>query len=208
VEKAAAEGFWGWLSNHPEESAIFDEAMNAKAHAQVASVVDAYDFSPFSTVADIGGGRGHLLQAILDRCPNVRGLLFEQPHVVREISNRASERFALIAGDFFADEIPQSDAYVLMEVIHDWNDEDSLKILSAVSDAAPKGASLLLVEQLMPDIATPNWVRMLDVHMLALFGAKQRTKSEYEKLLTAAGFQPRRSIDTPSGATIIEALKA
>lgn len=207
VEAAFPEGFWGWLRNHPDSGAIFDEAMTGKSHAQVASVMEAYDFSSFNSVADIGGGRGHLLQAILNKHSNVRGVLFEQHHVVDELSALGSERLVLVGGDFFENELPSSDAYVLMEVIHDWDDADSLRILSAVFDAAPSGATLLLVEQLMPEKAGAHWVRMLDIHMLALFGAKQRSQAEYAQLLSAAGFQLRTIIDTFSGATIIEALK-
>lgn len=201
------EGLWAWFAKNPEASAIFDEAMRGKSFAQVAGVVESYDFSRFERIVDVGGGRGHLLQAILQKWPELKGILFEQPHVIAEARPIASVRLSLLGGDFFRDRLPESDAYILMEVIHDWNDEAALKILGAVHEAAPDGATLLLVEQLMPDIGRPNWVQMLDIHMLALFGARQRSREEYEELLRESGFRPTNLLETFSGASIIEARK-
>lgn len=90
-------GVWGYLSANPEASRIFDEAMTAKAHGQVAGVLGAYDFSGFGAIADIGGGRGHLLQAVLARAPRTTGILFDQPHVIAEASGIASDRLRLQA---------------------------------------------------------------------------------------------------------------
>lgn len=204
VAKAHPEGLWAWLSEHPDASAVFNGAMIGKSFGQVAGVVGSYDFSPFATVADIGGGRGHLLQAILERWPQARGVLFEQPHVIEEVSDIASDRLELIGGDFFAGNLPRADAYVLMEIIHDWTDEESLKILASVRDAAPRGATLLLVEQLMPETPGPHWVKMLDVHMMALFAARQRSAAEYDRLVEQCGFRRRAAADTPAGISILE----
>ena len=202
------EGLWEWLGQRPEASAIFDQAMTAKAHAQVAGVVDAYDFSQFRTIADIGGGRGHLLQAILAKWPGARGILFDLPRVIEQAGPIGSDRLELRAGDFFSDELPSCDAYILMEVIHDWADPQARDILSAVARSAASGARLLLVEQLMLESAEPNWVQMLDIHMLALFSARQRSREEYEKLMVETGFEPVRAIDTFSGASVLEAVKS
>jgi hypothetical protein len=119
-------GWWGYLRESPEAIRIFNEAMQAKAQAQIHSVLNTYDFSGFACIADIGGGRGHLLQGILEASPSTTGVLFEQPHVVEEAAAVVSERVRLQAGDFFRDALPVSDAYLLMEVIHDWSDEDSV----------------------------------------------------------------------------------
>lgn len=204
VEKVHPEGVWAWLSERPDASAVFNGAMIGKSFGQVAGVVRSYDFSRFHRVADIGGGRGHLLRAILQRWPSTTGVLFEQPHVIAEIQDLASERLELRAGDFFSDELPVCDAYILMEVIHDWADEDALRILSAVRDSAPAKSKLLLVEQLMPDTPGPHWVKMLDVHMMALFAARQRSAEEYDRLVEQCGFRRARAIDTPAGISILE----
>jgi hypothetical protein len=178
--------------------------MIGKSFGQVAGVVDSYDFSRFSQIADVGGGRGHLLQAILQKWPHTAGILFEQPHVIDEVREIETDRLRLQPGDFFAGDLPVADAYILMEVIHDWSDHESLEILSAVRDAAPRGATLLLVEQLMPDTAGPHWVKMLDVHMMALFGARQRSADEYNKLVGQCGFTACRSTEAPGGVSILE----
>jgi hypothetical protein len=205
AEQLYPDGLWSYFADHPEAGAIFDQAMTGKAAAQVAGLVEAYDFSAFATIADIGGGRGHLLQAILGARPGTNGILFDLPHVARAVAE--SDRLSVHGGDFFKDPLPTCDAYVLMEVIHDWDDEDSLAILSAVARAAPAGATLLIAEQLVPDAPGPAWPKMLDIHMLALLGGRQRTGEEYHRLLQAAGFEPQRTIETFSGIALIEATK-
>lgn len=202
--KVHPEGLWAWLSERSDASAVFNGAMIGKSFGQVAGVVGSYDFARFRKIADVGGGRGHLLQAILQKWPQTTGVLFEQPHVIDEVGDIASNRLELVAGDFFAGNLPLADAYILMEVIHDWTDDQSLKILRAVRDAAPKGSTLLLVEQLMPGTPGPDWIKMLDVHMMALFAARQRSASEYNRLVEQCGFARRGAIDTPAGISILE----
>jgi hypothetical protein len=204
VEKALPEGVWAWLAERPEASAVFNGAMIGKSFGQVAGVLESFDFSRFSRIADVGGGRGHLLQAILDKYSAATGLLFEQPHVIDEVRDLASDRLQLQAGDFFADDLPQCDAYILMEVIHDWDDEKAVQILSTVRRAALKGSVLLLAEQLMPPIPGPHWVKMLDVHMMALFAARQRSQGEYDKLAEQCGFRRVGTTDTAAGISVLE----
>ena len=92
-----------------------------------------------------------------------------------------------------------------MEVIHDWGDAESVDILKAIRRAAPSGARLLLIEEMVPDDPGPAWSKMLDLHMLTLIGGKQRTRREYEALLRAAGFAFEREIETGGGISILEA---
>ena len=204
VEKARPEGLWAWLAERPEAGAIFNGAMIGKSFGQVAGVVESFDFSRFSRIADVGGGSGHLLQAILDKYPEATGLLFELPHVIDEVRGIASDRLQLQAGDFFADALPPCDAYILLEVIHDWDDEKALQILSTVRRSAPGGSALLLIEQLMPETPGPHWVKMLDIHMMALFAARQRRHREYDRLAGQSGFKPVGVTDTPAGISVLE----
>ena len=204
VEKALPEGVWAWLAARPEASAVFNGAMIGKSFGQVAGVLESFNFSRFARIVDVGGGRGHLLQAILDKYPATTGLLFEQPHVIEEVRDLASDRLQLQAGDFFTDELPPCDAYILMEVIHDWADEKALQILSSIRRATSNGAALLLVEQLMPPTAGPHWVKMLDVHMMALFAARQRTEGEYDMLAEQSGFRRVGTTDTVAGISVLE----
>ena len=182
--------------------------MAAKAHGQVAGVMAAYDFSGFGVVGDIGGGRGHLLEAVLESAPAARGVLFDLPHVVADAAGVASERLSLQGGDFFKDPLPVCDAYLVMEVIHDWGDQHAVAILEAVRRAAPSHARLLLIEQIVPEDPGPHWSKSLDVHMLALLGGKQRTCREYEALFDRSGFAFEREIDTGADVSILEAVPA
>lgn len=206
LEKVEPEGWWPYLAQHPEESAIFSAAMENKAQAQIAGVIASYDFSGFRLVGDIGGGKGHLLQAIIASTPTTRGVLFDLPHVIEQATGAASARLQLQAGDFFTDALPACDAYVLMEVIHDWGDEEAAAILAAVRQAAPPHAKLLLIETLIPADPGPDWSKILDIAMLGLLGGLQRSCREYEALLNKAGFALQQQIDTRAGISIIQAV--
>jgi hypothetical protein len=198
-------GFMGYFAAHPEESGIFNQAMADKSRHVIPAVLDAYDFSPFTVIADIGGGRGHLLRGILEQTPAASGVLFDLPHVIREAAAHESARLRLQPGDFFADALPTADAYLLMEVIHDWNDEDAARILAAVRQAAPARARLLIIEAIVSEAPGPDFSKVLDVIMLAVTGGRERTPSEYEALLARAGFRLERIMATPSQYSIIEA---
>ena len=204
-ENVIAGGLWAYFAEHPEASAIFNATMETKAQVQIAAVLAAYDFSEFKVIGDIGGGRGHLLKAVLDRVPTAKGVMFDLPYVVADPAGAASPRITRQAGDFFKDKLPVCDAYLVMEVIHDWSDAESIAILQAIRRAAPPQARLLLVEEMIPDDPGPAWSKVLDIHMLTLIGGKQRTRREYEVLFDAAGFSFRREIDTGAGVSILEA---
>jgi hypothetical protein len=118
--KRHAGGVFEYLAKNPEASRIFDAAMTSKSHRDIAAILPAYDFTQFATIADIAGGRGHLLRAILKSSPNTQGILFDQPHVVAEVSPVPGQKLSVVSGNFFADPMPQADAYLLMNIIHDW----------------------------------------------------------------------------------------
>ena len=197
-------GVFERFATHPEEGRLFDEAMAAKSRDQVASVLDAYDFSGFKSIADIGGGRGHLLQAVLAANPEARGVLFDLPEVIEPIASLASERLALCTGSFFTDPLPACDAYLLMTVIHDWADTEAAAILAAVRRAAPPQAKVLILEMLMPGAPGIHPAKILDIEMLVMTGGRERTLAEYERLLDAASMRLIRVIRTRSPTVILE----
>jgi hypothetical protein len=200
-------GFYGYLADDPNASAIFNAAMAGKAHGQVAGVLAAYDFSVFDTIGDIGGGRGYLLRAILEACPRARGVLFDLPRVIDEVTSLpAHERLRVQPGSFFEDALPACDGYVVMEVIHAFGDADAIRILGAVRQAAAPKARLLVIEQMIPEDPGPHWAKTLDIHMLALLGGRQRSRQEYAALMDRAGFEFRRQIDTRAGVAILESV--
>jgi hypothetical protein len=194
-----------YFAQHPEEASLFNQAMVDKANAVIPAVTGTYDFSDFRVIADIGGGRGHLLQAILAQSPAASGVLFELPHVIADASAMASPRLQLVAGDFFADAMPAADLYVLMEVLHDWDDADAIRILTAIRRTAPAHARLLVAETLIGEAPGPQQGKMLDIIMLAVTGGRERTPGEYAVLLAQAGWKMQRAIATPSPLSLVEA---
>jgi hypothetical protein len=208
LEKVAPEGQWAYRAGNAEENALFNAAMAEKARAQIAGILAVYDFSALDTVADLGGGLGHLVRAIVESTPGVQGILFDLPHVIEQADPGPSGRLMLQAGDFFADALPACDAYLLMEVIHDWDDPQATAILQAVRKAAPPRARLLLIETLLPDQPAPDWPWVVDVHMMTMLGGIQRTVGQYEILLNAGGFALQRVIDTGADISILEAVPA
>jgi hypothetical protein len=201
-------GLFASLQSDPEAGKLFDAAMTSKARNQIASVMAAYDFSDCGAIADIGGGRGHLLQAVLDSAPRTTGILFDLPQVVERAEAVASDRLRLQAGDFFKDPLPVGDTYLIMDVVHDWDDERAGAILAAVRNAAPSRARVLLIEGIITDEPGPDWVKTMDVLMLFLPGGRQRSRDEHEMLLHAAGFRLERVIRTASEVSILEAVRA
>jgi hypothetical protein len=202
------EGVFGYLAKHPEESRIFDAAMTSKSHRDIAAILPAYDFSQFATIADIAGGRGHLLRAILKSSPKTQGVLFDQPHVVAEVAPEKGEKLRVVGGDFFADPMPKADAYLLMNIIHDWADADSIKILSAIRRDMPPSARVLIIETVVPPTPGPHLSKELDIAMMALPGGMERTQEEYVGLALKCDLRLKLLVETMSPYSILEMLAA
>ena len=202
LELVAPTGLWPYLQEHPEEAMVFEQAMTAKAHADVAAVLNAYDFSPHRRIADVGGGHAHLIEAILATYDDVTGVLFEVPHVANEVG--PSSRLEVVAGDFFTDPLPSCDAYLLMNILHDWDDENASRILAAVAKSGEPGAAVLVIETVMPEGPEPHWAKTLDVLMLAVTGGRERTEAQYRRLLGDAGIDLVRTVPTATPFSVVE----
>jgi hypothetical protein len=194
-----------YFASHPDEAAVFNQAMVAKSLTVIPAVLDAFDFGPFKVIADIGGGHGHLLRAILARVPRATGILFELPHVVADAAAATSARLRLVGGDFFVDPVPAADLYILMDLIHDWSDDDAARILAALRRATPAHAHVLIIETLVAESPGPHFGKTLDILMLALTGGRERTPAEYAALLAGAGFRLQRVLPTVAQYSIVEA---
>ena len=205
IQRVAPDGMWPYLQAHPAEEQIFGRAMTGKAAADIAAVLASYDFSRFENIADIGGGRGHLLRAVLDAVPAARGILFDLPTVIDSLEI-GRDRLSPRAGDFFVDPLPEADLYILMEVIHDWADAEAAAILSAVRRAASPDSRVLIIEGVVPEGLPDPRVHTLDVIMLAVTGGRERSAAELNELLEGAGFRPERVIPTPGAMRIVEAV--
>lgn len=203
VETVDPGGFWAYLRANPGDARIFGQAMTARAVADIAALLAAYDFAGFETIADVGGGRGHLLRAVLDAVPDAHGVLFELPDVIAALDFE-HERMTPQRGDFFVDPLPAADLYVLMEIIHDWPDAECLTILSAVRRAAPLGAKVLVIETILHDDEPDPRGRMLDVIMLAISGGRERTVREFDELFRSTGFGAANLIQTAGALRMVE----
>jgi O-methyltransferase domain len=206
--KCHPEGVFSYLANHQEESSIFDAAMTSKSHRDIAAILPSYDFSKFSTIADIAGGRGHLLRAILKASPKTQGVLFDQPHVIVGVAPEKGEKLTMVGGNFFADPMPKADAYLLMNIIHDWPDAECTKILSAILRAMPAHARVLIIETVVPETPEPHLSKELDIAMMALPGGMERTQEEYAALAAKSAFRLQRVVPTASPYSILEMVAA
>ena len=204
LETLEPKGFWTYLQDHPGEADIFGRAMTAKSAADVAAVLAAYDFTRFATIADIGGGRGHLLRAVLDATPSAHGVLFELPEVTDTL-DVDHPRMTTTAGDFFVDALPRADAYVLMEILHDWPDEQCIAILGAIGRAGGEDCTLLVVEGVIPHGPADPRSCTLDAVMLTVTGGRERTVDQLRSLFDRAGFQLAEVITTAGPMRVVHA---
>ncbi|MEB3980440.1 methyltransferase [Mycobacterium sp. 663a-19] len=198
-----------YLACEPELGEIFNEAMTGGSALSIGPVIAAYDFSPFATIVDVGGGHGRLLAEILAATPGARGVLFDQPQVVAGAPAVLAElgvqdRIRIVEGSFFESVPAGGDAYVLKSVIHDWPDDDAVRILRNVRDAVAVGGHVLLVEFVVPDHHREYIGNWLDLEMLVALDARERPAAEFERLFQRAGFRMTRVVDTASPFSVLE----
>jgi len=211
-EKAFGMPVFDYIAQHPEDAANFTKAMIGVHGDEPPAIAEAYDFSGFGTIVDVGGASGNMLIEILKRFPGPRGVLFDLPHVVRDAPERfralgLADRFRAEGGSFF-DSVPAfGDAYVISHVIHDWNEEQCLTILRSCHKAMEPDAKLLIVEFVLPAGDAMHPGKLLDLTMLVMPGGQERTEAEYAVLLGRAGFRLTRVVPTRSAASVVEAVK-
>ena len=202
---------WEYLAAHPEESAIFDAAMTGLSAGVVEAVVQSYDFSRIGVLVDVGGGEGRLLTGILEANPALRGILFDQPHVIagaKDLLERAgvADRCEVVGGSFFEAVPGGADAYLLKSIIHDWADDVSIDILRKCRAAIAETGKLLLIEFVVRPGNEPDRAKFSDLNMLVMLGGRERTAEDFEKLYTKAGFRLTDIISTGSAFDIIEGI--
>jgi hypothetical protein len=201
--------FFDYLQQHPEKAAIFNEEMTHFIATMAPAVVTAYDFSSFGTIVDVGGGHGTLLATILQANPQAHGVLLDLPITVEGTQQHMaalglSERCTCVGGDFFAS-VPTGDCIILSAVISDWDDEQSVRILTNCRQAiAPEGRLLLLERLLIPEEPAPP-TAVMDLAMLIFGGGTGRSQGEYRNLLASAGFDLTRVVSTGTQRSIFEA---
>jgi hypothetical protein len=202
---------WTYRAQRPDESAIFDGAMMALTRSSNRALVEAYDFGRFATIVDVGGGNGALLALLLERHPALRGVVFDQPHVVAGAADvvgaaGVADRCRVVGGSFFEEVPAGGDAYVLKAVIHDWEDEESLAILGTCRAAMADDATLLMIERVLGPPNTDLATKLSDLNMLVAPGGRERTEDEFESLLATADFRLVGVTPTAAGLSVLESV--
>ncbi|MFC9840385.1 methyltransferase [Rhodococcus sp. NPDC127530] len=201
--------YFEWLSENPSAADEFARGQAGLVELRLLPLLN-HDWSDAGTVVDVGGGTGALITRLLDRHAHLRGILLDLPHVVAEAASKfcsagIGERTTVVGGSFFDDVPENGDVYVLSQILHDWDDVSAGKILSSCRRAIPRSGRLMIVEQVLPETATTHPMALLDLHMLVLLGGRERTFTEWRRLLTDHGFM-LDSITQGPRSSVIEAV--
>ncbi len=200
---------FAYLQQNPEEGRIFNEMMQHFPDRRHDAIAASYDFSQHKLIVDVGGGNGAALREILKRFPASRGIVFDRADVIAAMP-KGDERLVGEGGSFFERVPGGASCYLLVRVLHDWSDEDCMRILERCHAAMPPGATLLICEQLLKDdpaLGNPSDY-LIDTQMLAMFGhARERTASEFRALLEKCGFAFSRVIAMDAIVSLVEAKR-
>jgi len=200
-----------WLARNPEAAALFQAAMVALSRDVIEPIAAAYEFGGLGVVVDVGGGHGSLLSAILARHPGVKGILFDLPEGIAAAEAGLGgplPRCELVAGDFFESVPEGADVYLMKKVLHDWSDDDAVRILVNCRRAMAQGGRVLVAETLVPPGNTPDPIKVMDVNMLVVTGGRERTADEFAALFARADLIAGRILPAGSRISIIEAFAA
>jgi hypothetical protein len=205
-----------YIPQNSEYREVFNYAMSSYSATHTKMVQEAlkgYDFSKIKSLCDIGGGHGHLICNLLREHPQLQGTVLELESTVKDKEllwaekMDMSDRCKYLAGDMFK-EVPRSDAYIMKMILHDWNDEECVRILSNIQKASPPGGRVLIVEHVVPGPETPHFAKLFDIHMMCALTGRERTEKEYAQLLEKAGLQYVQTHYPPSKTIgVIEGVK-
>src|SRR5215472_1177202 len=202
-----------YIQAHPEMGPIFDAGMTSFNCYETTAMLDAYDFTGIHVLADIGGGNGSLLSAILGRYPKMKGILFDLGHVAEraKLNLKAAglaDRCTVIEGSFFETIPAGADAYLFRHIIHDWTDEQGAQILGHCRKAIPSNGKLLIANCVVPAGNTPCPSKDMDMVMLAFPGGQERTEAQFRSLLKASGFDLQSITPTTTMIHVVEGRPA
>jgi O-methyltransferase domain len=210
-ERVFGKNHFDHFAAHPQLARLFDRAMAAST-AIFTPVAEIIDFSTARVVVDVAGGNGELLGKVLRAAPHLRGVLFERPHVIEAARDKlaqggCADRCQFVPGDF-TETIPGGgDIYLLSRILHDWDDEQGVSILRKCAAAMPAHADLLIIERLLPEDATPSLATAWDIHMMCNVGGRERTGSQYRRMLYESGFELIRQYQLPLDAALLRARR-
>lgn len=197
---------WQYRAIHPDEARTFDRAMASGTERFADAVLDAYDFCQFGIVMDVGGGDGAFLNKILAAHSHIRGILFDQPHVIEKLSvpAHADDRYRAISGNFFNGVPKGADACLLKWILHDWDDTAAIGILRSCRNSMHSSGRVLVVEHVVGPPNTMNDGKLMDLSMMVLTGGRERTAEEFSALFEKAGLSLSAIVPTATSLSIIE----
>jgi hypothetical protein len=202
--------FFEYMEERPELAEVFHKAMTGTSDISE-KIADAYDFSRFGFIADIAGGQGRLLAAILNRNPAAKGLLFDQASAISIADpvlagHDVADRVKTVVGDFFVSIPSGPDAYLLKAIMHDWDDENCVRILSkirAALDGKPEGR-VFIIDAVVPDGNGWHFSKAMDIAMGVSLGSRERNMKDWTALLAESGFELAGTTPTVPPHHIIE----
>jgi SAM-dependent methyltransferase len=207
-DKAFGMSFFKYLDQNQNHKRALHNALNAFNKISNPSIKQSYDFSKFNKILDIGGGQGELIIDIQEKYSNAECMLFEHEETISQLSSIIKQGINVFTGDFFTDELPEADCYILKLILHDWNNDQCIKLLKNCNRTLSKGGKLLIMEPAIIDGSPYKlFSQMLDLDMMILTGGKERTPEEYNTILNASGFKYSNIISTETPLYIIEANK-
>jgi hypothetical protein len=209
--KAYGKNMFELLAERPGQADTFHRAMTDSSAVSSQAILEAYDFSGITRLADIGGGHGSFLAGILRQYPRMQGVLYDLPEVLAKVPPSqfagCEGRIHIESGSFFARVPENCDAYLLKHILHNWSDENCIKILTLLREQLPAHGRVLICEMVIQSDTGPTPAKMLDIEMLLLtVGGKERSSEEFRDLLASAGLRTGRIVPTPSPLYVVEAF--
>ncbi len=212
AEEVLGSDLFTWLQAHPSSLNIFQDAMTGFSKPVVRAVVEACDFSAINKIVDIGGGHCWLLGNILNSCHTTTGILFDRPEVIDQAlpvlkKLAVADRVETVAGDFFEHVPPGADAYIMKNILHDWDDEHCMMILNNCRNAMKSDGKILVVETILNDEPDNLFAKQADLEMLIMTtGGRKRTQEEFADLFARCRLKLQRLINTDCPAVVLEAV--
>ncbi len=209
MERIFGKPFFDYLSENKQAGAIFHTGMSSLSDMENRLIAQSFDFSPFGTIVDVGGGHGGFLIEILKTAPRSQGINYDRAHVLKDARvNELPGRWQCMEGDFFQSVPVGADAYVLKRILHDWTDETCVNILRNIKQAMAPQGRILVADTVIPPGNEPHGGKVLDMLMMASLEGRERTEAEFSALFDQAGLKLSRVYHTPALLSLTEAVAA
>ncbi len=211
-ERVHGMSVWEWFDEHPAERSVFAAAMGSMTEIEAPAVARTYPFGEVRRLCDVAGSRGVLLAEVLAAHPHLTGVLFDNAGVIATAepvlaAKGVGDRVTLSSGSFF-DAVPEGcDAYLLKNILHDWDDERSVTILENCRRAMRPGNRVLVVELVVEPDAVHGIGPMSDVQMMMVCSeGRERSRADFARLFERAGFALQRVVPTPTLMSVVEGV--